>query len=373
MFQAVNDTAVVAGSADVSLPPLREMLRAVMRRDGSYDGTFYACVTSTGIFCRPTCTARKPKPENILFRRTVRECLLDGYRPCKRCRPLDRGSETPAWLARLLSRVEDAPAVRLTDGDLSALGVSAHAARRYFAKHFGMTFQAYHRTRRMGLALSELQRGANPLEVAMDHGYESQSGFREAFEKTFGTTPGRCQSLTPIVTTRIETPLGVMVAGATDEGLCLLEFADRRALQVQIRTLRSRLGGVILPGSSDVLRQTEAELSEYFAGRRRSFSVPLLSPGSAFQRLVWDALLEIPCGERVSYRALAERIGKPGGQRAVGRANGENRIAILIPCHRVVRDDGTLSGYGGGVWRKKRLLELEAAMAGAQSTAAAVA
>ena len=222
-----------------------------------------------------------------------------------------------------------------------------------------MTFQAYHRSRRMGLALEQLRRGCDPLTVGLDHGYESASGFRDAFERTFGMTPGRSEHVVCIKTMRIETPTGPLIAGATDDGVCLLEFADRRALQKQIATLRRRVSGAIVPGTNRHLKQLSAELAEYFAGRRAKFSVTLVAPGSDFQRCVWEKLAEIPFAETWSYERLAREIGRPGAQRAVGRANGDNRIAILIPCHRVVRNDGTLCGYGGGVWRKQFLLDLE--------------
>ncbi|MDO8632750.1 MAG: methylated-DNA--[protein]-cysteine S-methyltransferase [Phycisphaerales bacterium] len=344
---------------ETTLPNQTEMDRVMRRRDASYDGVFFVCVRSTGIFCRPSCPARKPLARNVVYRATVRDCLLDGFRPCRRCRPLAVGGEPPAWLDALLDRVEQAPAERVTDGDVRRIGVDPHRARRYFMRNFDMTFQAYHRARRMGLALEQLRRGGDPLTVGLDHGFESASGFRDAFERTFGSTPGRSNWIVCIKTARIETPVGPLVAGATDEGVCLIEFADRRALQKQIATLRRRVGGAIVPGSNAYLDQLATELAEYFGGRRAEFSVKLVAPGSDFQRRVWDKLREIPFGATWSYEGLAREIGRPGAQRAVGRANGDNRIAILIPCHRVVRNDGTLCGYGGGLWRKQFLLDLE--------------
>ncbi len=141
----------------------------------------------------------------------------------------------------------------------------------------------------------------------------------------------------------------------------MLEFADRRAFKKQIETLKRRTGGAIVPGTCDHLEQLGRELEEYFGGGREEFSVPLTAPGTDFQRRVWSQLRRIPYGETTSYERLAEAMGRPGAQRAVGRANGDNRIAILIPCHRVVRSDGTLCGYGGGLWRKQFLLDLERA------------
>ncbi len=342
-----------------TLPARAEMERAMLVGDRTYDGTFFTCVRTTGIFCRPSCPARKPKPANVEYHGTVRDCLLAGFRPCKRCRPLATNGQNPEWIDRLIERVEQDPSGRLTDGDLRAMGVSPYRARRYFNDRFGMTFHAYHRSRRMGLALEALREGDNPLHVAFDHGFESNSGFRDAFERTFGTTPGKCDGVTPIVTTTIESPIGPLVAGATDQGICLLEFADRRALQKQVATLRKRVSGNVIPGTNEHLTQLSAELVDYFDGRRRVFTVPLVAPGTEFQQSVWRELQRIPCGQTRSYEQLAATIGRPGAQRAVGRANGDNRIAIVIPCHRVVRSDGHLCGYGGGLWRKRFLLDLE--------------
>ncbi len=335
------------------------MEKAAYGKDASYDGIFYVCVRTTGIFCRPSCSARKPNKKNVVYHATVRDCLLDGYRPCKRCRPLAVGAEDTTWLAPLLSAVERDPARRLTDTDLTAMGISPHRARRYFTRNFDMSFQAYHRARRMGLALASLRNGEDCTAVAYDHSYESLSGFRDAFKKTFGAPPGRSGDVQCIQTTRLDTPIGPMVAGATEDGVCLLEFADRRALQRELTFLRQRLRAAFLPGRNEHLDILRTQLAEYFDGRRTSFTVPLITPGTLFQQTVWENLRRIPFGKTLSYSKLATQIGRPGAQRAVGRANGDNRIAILIPCHRVVRDDGTLCGYGGGLWRKKFLLDLE--------------
>jgi AraC family transcriptional regulator of adaptative response/methylated-DNA-[protein]-cysteine methyltransferase len=157
----------------------------------------------------------------------------------------------------------------------------------------------------------------------------------------------------------IETPLGPLVAGATSKGICLLEFTDRRMLEAQIKTLRRRFGGAIVPGRNRHLDRLRRQLRDYFAGTRRTFDLPLVAPGSPFQERVWEELARIPVGETRSYEEIAKAIGSPKAVRAVGTANGMNRIAILIPCHRVVTKDGQLGGYGGGKWRKAALLELE--------------
>ena len=342
-----------------TLPPKTEMDRATQDRDVSYDGTFYVGVRTTGIFCRPSCPAKKPLAQNVEYLATARDALLAGYRPCKRCRPMDTDGQPPVWVEQLLSRIEESPAERWRDADLRSIGIDPTRARRYFLKHYGLTFQAYHRARRMGLALTKLRSGSDSLGVGLDHGYESASGFRDAFERIFGTSCGRSGDVGCVVTTVLESPVGPLVAGATAEGVCLLEFADRPAFDRQLSVLRKRLGTTMVPGDNEHIDHLADELSQYFSGTLTKFTVTLVVPGTAFQRAVWERLMQIPFGSTLSYGELARDLGRPGAQRAVGRANGDNRIAIVIPCHRVVQSNGELRGYGGGLWRKKFLLDHE--------------
>ncbi|MCO5167155.1 MAG: methylated-DNA--[protein]-cysteine S-methyltransferase [Planctomycetes bacterium] len=342
-----------------TLPSTDEMFRALLRRDGEYEGVFVAGVDTTGIFCRPTCPARKPRPEHVRFFAGARDALLAGFRPCLRCRPLEPLGAAPAWLRDLLREVEADPARRWRDAELRALGLEPARVRRWFLREHGMTFHAFCRARRLGAALTRIGAGDDLLEAGYDAGWESPSGFREAFGRLFGDAPGRLRGATRVVVRRLLTPLGVMLAGATDEGLCLLEFADRRMLETQVSRLRRALDAVFVQGDTPCLAQVERELGEYFAGARRTFDVPLVTPGSPFQRAAWAALLRIPCGETRTYAEQARALGRPGAARAVGRANGDNRLAIVIPCHRVVGADGGPCGYGGQVWRKRALLDLE--------------
>jgi AraC family transcriptional regulator of adaptative response/methylated-DNA-[protein]-cysteine methyltransferase len=272
---------------------------------------------------------------------------------------MDTNGAPPTWARRLMERVEAAPQNRLAAADLRAMGIDPARARRYFLREHGMTFQAYQRARRLGMALLAIRQGKDVTNVALGHGYDSTSGFRDAFSKTFGRPPGKSREAECVVTTMIESPVGPLLAGATSKAVCLLEFTDRRMLEKQLQTVRRRYDCQVVPGRNEHVRQLEEELGEYFAGRLKKFTVPLDFRGSPFQMQVWRGLLKIPYGKTWSYEELAERVGHPGAHRAVGTANGCNRVAIVIPCHRVVNKDGKLGGYGGGLWRKQFLLDLE--------------
>ena len=341
------------------LPPRAEMLTAFLNRDASYDGVFVTAVATTGIFCRPSCTARKPRPENVEFFSGARDALTAGYRPCLRCRPLEPTGSAPDWVQHLLVDVENDPERRWTDADLRARALHPDRVRRWFQEHHGMTFHAYSRARRLGLALGRIRHGSDVTTSAFDHGFESLSGFNDAFKRLFGTSPGRSGATSLVTMTRYLSPLGPMLVGATDEAVCLLEFADRRMLQTQLQRLAGRLGCSFAPGTNPIIDLAADELESYFAGELTRFTMPVSAPGTDFQTAVWDRLLEIPYGTTVSYGDLARALGRASAVRAVARAVGDNRIAVVVPCHRVVGADGSLTGYGGGLWRKQKLLDHE--------------
>jgi AraC family transcriptional regulator of adaptative response/methylated-DNA-[protein]-cysteine methyltransferase len=269
------------------------------------------------------------------------------------------GGSPPDWVGKLMTMVEQAPDKRFKDSNLWSVGMDPTTVRRWFRQNLGMTFQGYQRAFRLGKAMGRLRKGDNPTRVAYDHGYESLSGFRDAFQKFFGVTPLNGDPVEIVTVTRIPTPLGPMIAGASERGICVLEFADRRMIETQIRRLRHRMKCTFIPGNHRFIDQLAGELERYFQGTLRRFSVPLDTPGSPFQQRTWKQLRSIPYGKTRSYQEQARMIGMPRAVRAVARANGDNRIAIVIPCHRVIGADGYLCGYGGGLWRKKRLLELE--------------
>ncbi|MEQ9103419.1 MAG: methylated-DNA--[protein]-cysteine S-methyltransferase [Rhodothermales bacterium] len=341
------------------MPPEDELYQALVARDASYEGVFVVGVTSTGILCRPTCPARKPHPQNVEYFRTVREALMAGYRPCKRCQPLKPLGSTPAWMTNVLDEVESDPGRRWKDADIRVSGVDPARLRRWFKAHHGMTFQGYLRLRRLGMALGRMQSGEPESQVAYDHGYESLSGFREAMQKLTGRPAGKSGAVTLVHLSRFTTPLGPVLAGTTDQGVCLLEFVDRRMLETQLAAVERRLTARFVPGRTDLTDRLEEQLEAYFKGRRTAFDVPLHMAGTAFQEAVWQGLMTIPYGKTRSYAEQAAAIGRPTAVRAVARANGDNRLSILIPCHRVVGSDGSLTGYGGGLWRKRALLGLE--------------
>jgi AraC family transcriptional regulator of adaptative response/methylated-DNA-[protein]-cysteine methyltransferase len=339
------------------LPPESEMVGAFLASDASYDGLFFTGVRTTGIFCLPSCPARKPLPRNIEFFPSIKDAMTAGYRACKRCRPAD--ASAPDWVRELLRKVDENGGARIKESDLREMGLEAARVRRFFLREFGMTFQAYCRARRLGQAFERIRQGGEIDDAVFDAGFDSHSGFRSAFTRLFGKPPGHVEKGDCIRIAWIETPLGPMLAGATGAGVCLLEYTDRRSIEAQIDRLRRRFPMPMVPGDSDFLRQLGTELEEYFAGRRREFTCPLVYPGTPFEEKVWGQLLRIPCGETRSYQDIGRALGQPGASRAVGRANGMNRIAILIPCHRVVNQNGELGGYGGGLWRKRILLDLE--------------
>jgi AraC family transcriptional regulator, regulatory protein of adaptative response / methylated-DNA-[protein]-cysteine methyltransferase len=335
------------------------MYRAFMDRDTRYDGIFVTAVRTTGIFCRPSCPARKPARRNVEFHPAPREALAHGFRPCKRCRPMEQPGRTPEPIRRLLADVEAAPHQRIRDRDLPERGLDPTTVRRWFKKHHGMTFQAYQRARRLARALGELATGAPITTAAFGNGYESLSGFQDALHQITGRSAARSRDATLVHLSRVSTPLGPMLLGATDRGVCLLEFTDRRMLETQLTRLARLLRCAFVPGSTEPGRHLEEELRQYFAGTLQDFQTPLDFSGTEFQQRVWGALRRIPFGTTRSYADQARMIGAPTAVRAVARANGDNRIAIVIPCHRVIGADGKLTGYGGGLWRKHWLLHHE--------------
>ncbi|RNB87258.1 bifunctional transcriptional activator/DNA repair protein Ada [Brevibacillus fluminis] len=330
--------------------------QALIAKKSEYEGIFYVGVKTTGVFCRPTCPARKPKFENCEFYETAKEALLASFRPCQRCRPLSHPNHVSELVQKLVNAVEENPERRWTDEDFRNLCVDASTARRQFKKRFGMTFVEYARARRMGIALKHIRAGSAVIDAQLSAGYESGSGFRDAFSRIMGSAPTQLGNQQILKASWLDTRLGPMIAIADEEVLYLLEFIDRRGLEREVERLRRKTKSAVIPGNTQPIHSIESELEDYFEGRLTEFRTPLRLLGSPFQKKVWEQLQKIPPGQTISYADIAVAIGKPGAYRAVAQANAANQLAIVIPCHRVINSNGDLGGYGGGISRKRWLL-----------------
>lgn len=337
----------------------KEYYEALLAKKTEYEGVFFVGVKTTGVFCRPTCPARKPKFENCEFFDTAQQALLASFRPCKRCRPLSHPYHVSKLIQKLVEAVEENPERRWKDKDFEELAVDASTARRQFKKRFGMTFVEYARARRMGLAMKQIRSGEAVIEAQLSTGYESSSGFRDAFSRIMGGAPTKIGDNNILKAAWIDTPLGPMIAVANEEVLYLLEFVDRRGLEREIERLRRKTKSAIIPGYTKPIHSIEKELTLYFKGELEAFNTPLILLGSPFQKLVRAELARIPIGETRSYSDIATEMGRPTASRAVAQANGANQFALIIPCHRVINTNGELGGYGGGLIRKKWLINHE--------------
>ncbi len=338
----------------------QDFYKALLEKNTNYEGVFFVGVKTTGVFCRPTCPARKPNFENCEFYGTAQEALLASFRPCLRCRPLSHPNQVSELVRTLVEAVEADPAKRWKDSDFDALSVDPSTARRQFQKRFGMTFVEYARARRMGIAFKQIRGGESVIDAQLETGFESSSGFRDAFSKIMGAAPTHFEKHPSLLKAAwLDTPLGPMVAIADETHLYLLEFVQRRGLEREIERLRLRVKAAIIPGLTPPLTQIDAELKAYFDGTLTAFKTPLHLMGSPFQRLVWEELMRIPYGHTRSYGEQAKAIQKATAYRAVANANGANQIAIVIPCHRIINTNGDLGGYGGGIARKQWLIDHE--------------
>ena len=342
----------------------QDKYEAIIRKDPEYEGLFFTGVKTTGIFCRPVCTARKPKPENVEFFESPEEAILHGYRPCKVCKPLELENETPDVIKKLIKKLNENPYLRIKDFDLLKMGLEPNRVRRWFKKHHNITFQSYQRMLRINAAYTKISQGTKVTEVAFDSGYESLSGFHSCYSSIFGKAPNKSKDMMVINIERLTSLIGPMFACATEKGICLLEFTNRKMLENEFKELTRKLNAVILPGKNAHIQQLKQELKEYYVGDRKQFSVALHMVGSPFQKSVWDALLKIPYGETRSYQQQSIALNQQKGIRAIASANGSNKIAIVVPCHRVIGSDGNLTGYAGGIERKKWLLDHESKHSG---------
>jgi AraC family transcriptional regulator of adaptative response/methylated-DNA-[protein]-cysteine methyltransferase len=326
-----------------------------MRRDRTWDGRVLGAVKTTGIYCKPSCPARRPKREHVEFFATIDEARQAGYRPCLRCKPdeVGRDRDAVAKAVRLIEQAEEAPSL----AELAkAVGYAPHHFQRIFKRDLGVSPAEYARGLRNRRTESALKQNGRVTDAVYDAGYQSPSGFYSDAKERLGMTPsawrdgGRGET---IRWTTFDSPLGPMLIAATSKGICRLTFDDSEA------SLRR-----LFPKATIV--KDDGGLKELVEGALTAIDRPLAAPdlpidvaGTAFQEAVWRELRKIPAGETRSYAQIAAAIGQPTAVRAVGTANGDNHVAVLIPCHRVIRSDGSLGGYAGGLDRKRRLLAAE--------------
>jgi AraC family transcriptional regulator of adaptative response/methylated-DNA-[protein]-cysteine methyltransferase len=335
--------------------------QAVAARDASQDGSFVFAVSSTGVYCRPSCPSRRPRRENVAFFRRPDEAEKAGYRACLRCRPKSAGhgvAEEARAICRYIEQHLDEP---LT---LARLGTefqqSPFHLQRKFKAVLGITPKAYADSCRMNQLKSNLRAGHSVTRAMYDAGYSSSSRLYERTASQLGMTPDKYRRgaiAAPIRFTCADSPLGRMLIAATDKGICAIQFANSDEELEQ--GLRHEFPFAIRKRDDGALREWKENLLRQMRGQRLNTSLPLDIQATAFQRRVWSYLQKIPFGETRSYAAVAKGIGRPTATRAVARACATNPVAVAIPCHRVVSKSGETSGYRWGVERKKTLLQLE--------------
>ncbi|MCW3480314.1 bifunctional DNA-binding transcriptional regulator/O6-methylguanine-DNA methyltransferase Ada [Neisseriaceae bacterium JH1-16] len=336
---------------------------AIVTRDAAADGSFYYSVQTTGVYCRPSCGARRARPENVRFYTSCADAERAGFRPCKRCRPdqptlaeqhaarvteacrIIEAAETPPSLAELAERV----------------GISPYHFHRVFKQITGLTPKAYAAAHRERRVRDELGRRDTVTEAVFGAGYNANSRFYEQADAVLGMTPRAYRSGGANTAIRFaigQCSLGAILVAQSERGVCAILLGDDPELL--IRDLQDRFPRAELLGGDTDFEQLVAQVVGFVEAPALGLALPLDVRGTAFQQRVWQALREIPAGETASYTDIAQRIGSPRAVRAVAQACAANALAVAIPCHRVVRTDGALSGYRWGVERKRALLDREA-------------
>jgi AraC family transcriptional regulator of adaptative response/methylated-DNA-[protein]-cysteine methyltransferase len=326
-----------------------------MRRDRRWDGQVIGAVKTTGIYCKPSCPAKRPKREHVEFFASGDEARAAGYRACLRCKPdeVGRDREAVANAVKIIERSEEPPSLSEV---AEAVGYAPHHFQRIFKRDLGVSPAEYARGLRTRRAEAALKENGRITDAVYDAGYSGPSGFYSDAKERLGMTPsawrngGRGET---IRWTHFDSPLGQMLIAATSKGICRLTFDDSESSLKRL-----------FPNATIV--RDDGGLKELVEGALTAIERPLAAPelpidvaGTAFQEAVWRELRKIPAGETRSYAEIAAAIGHPKAVRAVGSANGDNHVCVLIPCHRVIRSDGSLGGYGGGIERKKQLLASE--------------
>lgn len=337
--------------------------QAVVNRDATADGSFVYCVRTTGVYCRPSCAARLARRENVEFFATCAEAEAAGFRACKRCKP-NRPSLREHYGAKvtLACRLIDEAETPPTLHELARrAGMSPYHFHRVFKQVTGVTPREYAATRREHRVRKELQRGARITDAIFEAGYGSNSRFYEGARQALGMKPRDFRSGGRNATIKFavaECSLGSILVAQSEQGVCAISLGDDP--DALVRELQDRFPRATLIGGDAEFERLVATVIGFVEAPKLGLNLPLDVRGTSFQRRVWQALQEIPPGETVSYAELARRIGAPSAVRAVARACAANALAVAIPCHRVVRNDGALSGYRWGVQRKRALLEKEA-------------
>ena len=328
---------------------------AFERRDRSWDGRVIGAVSTTGIYCKPSCPARRPKREHVHFYSTPDEARAAGYRACLRCRP-DEVARDEAAVAKAVKLIEAAEEPPRLEELARAVGYAPHHFQRLFTRSLGISPAAYARAIRAKRAERHLAANGRVTDSIYDSGYSSPSGFYSDAKERLGMTPSAWRdggAGETIRWTMFDSPLGPMFLAATSKGICRLTFDDSE------ESLRRRFPKATIVADRDGLRETAEAALAAIERPAEARELPIDVRGTAFQEKVWSELRRIPLGETRSYAQIAAAIGQPGAVRAVGTANGDNPVAVLVPCHRVIRSDGSLGGYAGGLDRKRLLLDAE--------------
>jgi AraC family transcriptional regulator of adaptative response/methylated-DNA-[protein]-cysteine methyltransferase len=337
--------------------------KAVVERDAAFDGTFVYSVRTTGVYCRPSCAARLAKPENVAFHATCEAAERAGYRACRRCRPnapslASRRAAAVAKACRAIEDLEEPPSLESLAG---AVGMSAYHFHRVFKAATGLTPKAYAAARRAVRVRDELAVGtASVTQAIYGAGFNSSGRFYAKAEEMLGMTPTAFRKGGDAAAIKFavgECSLGSILVAATEKGVCAILIGDDP--DELSRGLQDRFPRADLIGGDAAFERLVARVVGFVEAPAFGCDLPLDVRGTAFQQRVWQALRAIPAGETASYAEIARRIGAPRSARAVAQACAANNIAVAIPCHRVVRNDGALSGYRWGVERKRALLARE--------------
>lgn len=330
---------------------------AFERRDRRWDGRVIGAVKTTGIYCKPSCPARRPKREHVEFFADGEAARAAGYRACLRCKPDEVGRDRAA-VARAVKLIEGAEEAPRLDEIAAAVGYAPHHFQRIFTREMGVSPAAYARGLRAKRATSALKENGTVTEAIYDAGYSGPSRFYADAKDRMGMTPsawrdgGRGETIRYAM---LDTPLGQMLVAATNKGICRLTFDE------DVAALKRRFPNADIQPADTAMASLISGVMQAVETPNAMPDLPIDVRGTAFQEAVWRELRKIPAGETRSYADIAAAIGEPGAVRAVGTANGSNPVAVLVPCHRVIRSDGTLGGYGGGLDRKRKLLAAEGA------------